>query len=64
MDTTLRDGEQTQGVSFSPDEKVNIARALLQSLKVDRIEIASAGVSYGEKAAVNQIHGCRWVTQC
>ena len=56
MDTTLRDGEQTQGVSFSPDEKVNIARALLQSLKVDRIEIASAGVSHGEKSAVTQIH--------
>ena len=61
MDTTLRDGEQTQGVSFSPDEKVNIARALLQSLKVDRIEIASAGVSHGEKAAVTQIHA--WATE-
>ena len=61
MDTTLRDGEQTQGVSFSPDEKVNIARALLQSLKVDRIEIASAGVSHGEKAAVTQIHG--WASE-
>ena len=61
MDTTLRDGEQTQGVSFSPDEKVNIARALLQSLKVDRIEIASAGVSHGEKSAVTQIHG--WATE-
>ena len=57
MDATLRDGEQTQGVSFSPDEKVNIARALLQSLKIDRIEIASAGVSHGEKAAVTEIHG-------
>ncbi|MBO68682.1 MAG: 2-isopropylmalate synthase [Acidiferrobacteraceae bacterium] len=56
LDTTLRDGEQTQGVSFAPDEKVNIARALLQGLKVDRIEIASAGVSHGEKEAVSQIH--------
>ena len=55
MDTTLRDGEQTQGVSFSVNEKVNIARALLQSLKVDRIEVASAGVSDGEKQAVAQI---------
>ena len=55
MDTTLRDGEQTQGVSFSVNEKVNIARALLQSLKVDRIEVASAGVSEGEKQAVAQI---------
>ena len=50
MDTTLRDGEQTQGVSFSPDEKVNLAKALLQKLKVDRIEVASARVSKGEMA--------------
>ena len=56
MDTTLRDGEQTQGVSFAPDEKVSIARALLQTLKVDRIEVASAGVSHGEKEAVTRIH--------
>ncbi len=55
MDTTLRDGEQTQGVSFSGNEKVNIARALLQSLKVDRIEVASACVSEGEKEAVARI---------
>lgn len=55
LDTTLRDGEQTQGVSFSVNEKVNIARALLQSLKVDRIEVASAGVSVGEKEAVSKI---------
>jgi D-citramalate synthase len=55
LDTTLRDGEQTQGVSFSINEKMNIARALLQSLKVDRIEVASACVSDGEKLAVSQI---------
>lgn len=56
MDTTLRDGEQTQGVSYSPDEKVNIAKTLLQSLRVDRIEVASAGVSEGEKKAVKRIN--------
>ena len=56
MDTTLRDGEQTHGVSFSPAEKVNIAKALLQLLKVDRIEVASARVSDGELEAVVNIN--------
>lgn len=55
LDTTLRDGEQTQGVSFAPDEKVNIAKALLELLRVHRIEVASARVSEGELAAVAQI---------
>jgi len=55
LDTTLRDGEQTQGVSFSPGEKLNIAKALLEQLKVDRIEVASARVSEGEKEAVSNI---------
>ena len=61
MDTTLRDGEQTQGVSFTPSEKVNIAKALLQSLRVDRIEVASARVSEGEKEAVTNIN--QWATE-
>jgi len=56
MDTTLRDGEQTQGVSFSPAEKANIAKTLLQALRVDRIEVASACVSQGEKEAVTSIN--------
>ncbi|MCB1869252.1 MAG: 2-isopropylmalate synthase [Gammaproteobacteria bacterium] len=55
LDTTLRDGEQTQGVSFSPGEKLNIAKALLELLRVDRIEVASARVSEGEKEAVSSI---------
>ncbi|MDE6258466.1 MAG: 2-isopropylmalate synthase, partial [Muribaculaceae bacterium] len=60
MDTTLRDGEQTSGVSFVPHEKLIIARALLKDLNVDRIEVASARVSKGEKEAVSRI--CRWAS--
>jgi len=56
MDTTLRDGEQTQGVSFAPAEKLSMAQALLGRLGVDRIEVASAGVSQGEQDAVRQIN--------
>ena len=52
MDTTLRDGEQTSGVSFSVSEKLTIAQLLLQEVKVDRIEVASARVSDGELQAV------------
>jgi D-citramalate synthase len=55
MDTTLRDGEQTQGVSYSPLEKLHIAKILLKDLKVDRIEVASARVSSGEFEAIRQI---------
>ncbi len=55
MDTTLRDGEQTSGVSFSASEKLTIAQLLLTELKVDRIEIASARVSDGEFLAVKKI---------
>ena len=58
LDTTLRDGEQTDNVSFLPNEKLIIARALLQEVKVDRVEVASARVSEGEKDAVSLI--CRW----
>jgi len=58
MDTTLRDGEQTSGVSFSASEKLTIAQLLLTEIKVDRIEIASARVSEGEFEAVKKI--TRW----
>ena len=55
MDTTLRDGEQTSGMSFSSSEKLAIAKLLIDELKVDRIEVASARVSKGEFEAVNKI---------
>lgn len=55
MDTTLRDGEQTSGVSFSFDEKLSMAQILLEELKIDRLEIASARVSEGELEAVKKI---------
>ncbi|MBU2901729.1 alpha-isopropylmalate synthase regulatory domain-containing protein [Maribacter dokdonensis] len=55
MDTTLRDGEQTSGVSFSASEKLTLAKLLLEELKVDRIEVASARVSDGELEAVQKI---------
>jgi D-citramalate synthase len=55
MDTTLRDGEQTSGVSFTASEKLNIAKLLLDDLNVDRIEVASARVSQGEFQGANLI---------
>lgn len=61
MDCTLRDGEQTSGVSFLPHEKLMIARMLLNEVNVDRIEVASARVSDGEKEAVKMI--CRYAKQ-
>jgi D-citramalate synthase len=61
MDTTLRDGEQTSGVSFLPSEKLQIAKLLLEELKVDRIEVASARVSEGELEGVQKI--TQWAGQ-
>ncbi len=61
MDTTLRDGEQTQGVSFSPEEKVQIVKALLGALHVDRIEVASARVSDREKEGLISIN--KWADE-
>ena len=55
MDTTLRDGEQTSGVAYTASEKLHISRLLLEEVKVDRIEVASARVSAGELDAVKRI---------
>lgn len=55
MDTTLRDGEQTSGVSFATQEKVSVVRLLLEELHIDRVEVASARVSEGEFKTVQKI---------
>ena len=54
FDTTLRDGEQTPGVSLTIDEKLEIARQL-DRLGVDAIEAGSPMSSEGEKKAVEAI---------
>ena len=57
MDTTLRDGEQMQDGSYTPEEKLTLAQLLLEEVRVDRIEIASARVSTGEQRAVSEVMG-------
>jgi len=61
MDTTLRDGEQTSGVSFSEGEKLSVAKVLLDDVKVDRIEIASARVSDGEFRGTQRV--MKWAAE-
>ncbi len=55
LDTTLRDGEQTPNVAYTPPEKIQIARLLLREVNVDRIEFGQARISPGEAAAVRRI---------
>lgn len=54
LDTTLRDGEQTPGVSLTPNEKLRIAMKL-DELGVDMIEAGSAITSEGEKESIKNI---------
>ena len=53
-DTTLRDGEQTIGVSWNKEEKLEIAK-ILDELGVDRIEAGMPVVSKEDKEAVELI---------
>ena len=55
MDTTLRDGEQMQHVSYTLEEKLTLSKILLTEVKIDRLEITSAKVSEGEKQSVVEI---------
>ena len=54
FDTTLRDGEQTPGVSLSPEQKLNIAKKL-DALGIDAIETGFPVISDGERSAVKMI---------
>ena len=54
FDTTLRDGEQSPGISLSVEEKVEIARQLAR-LKVDVIEAGFPITSEGDFESVSRI---------
>jgi 2-isopropylmalate synthase len=54
FDTTLRDGEQTPGVTVTPEQKVMIA-SRLSDLGVDAIEAGFPIVSHGEMQAIKTI---------
>ena len=54
FDTTLRDGEQTPGISLSPEKKLSIAKKL-DELGVDAIETGFPIISDGEREAVKMI---------
>ncbi|NPA84502.1 MAG: 2-isopropylmalate synthase [Crenarchaeota archaeon] len=56
FDTTLRDGEQTPGISFTKEQKLAIARQLAK-LGVASIEAGFPAVSKGEFEAVKEIAG-------
>ena len=55
MDSTLRDGEQMQHGSFTSNEKLTIAKLLLEEVNVDRVEIASVKASKGEEQSVSTV---------
>jgi len=61
MDTTLRDGEQMNSVSYTAEEKLTIARMLIEDVGLDRVEVTSARVSEGELKSVALL--LRWATE-
>ena len=67
FDTTLRDGEQAAGVSFSAEEKLQIAK-LLERMQVDTIEAGFAAASPADFDAVariaKEVRGASVATLC
>ena len=55
MDTTLRDGEQTKGKSYSAAQKRRVVEYLLTELGVNRVEVTSARVSDGEQKMLQSV---------
>ncbi|MDD4556787.1 MAG: alpha-isopropylmalate synthase regulatory domain-containing protein [Alphaproteobacteria bacterium] len=55
VDTTVRDGEQTKGVSYRKEEKLIIVRRLLEEVKVSRCEVCSAKVSPDEQVGLTHL---------
>ena len=55
LDSTLREGEQMQNISYAPSEKYTIAQTLLSEVNADRIEIASALGTEHEIESVRRI---------
>src|SRR5512147_458761 len=54
FDTTLRDGEQSAGVAFTLEEKLEIARQM-ERLRVDILEAGFPASSPGDMQAVKAI---------
>jgi D-citramalate synthase len=54
LDTTLRDGEQTPGISLTTSEKLRIATKL-DEIGVNIIEAGSAITSHGERKSIKEI---------
>jgi len=63
LDTTLRDGEQTPGVSLNPNQKLEIA-SKLSDIGIDVIEVGSAAASDGEREAIKVISDAGLSAEC
>ncbi|NLA38323.1 MAG: 2-isopropylmalate synthase, partial [Methanomicrobiales archaeon] len=63
FDTTLRDGEQTPGISLTPAEKLEIATHIAD-VGVHVIEAGSVAASHGERESIRAITDAGLATEC